>query len=180
MCTLPGHMPWNFIIFAFMFVLFYLVFNHSTFGYHVRAIGGNQLIAKNSGINTRRNAFFSYLISGFYLGVAALLKLSTQGSIDTAMYMSSTNIIFNCMLSIYIGFAIEKYCNIVIGIFIGNIIMNMMASGLLSIGLSASLQDVASGAVLLCIMLYTYNNQHVLDSLARFRLRNSILRNEGV
>ena len=174
-CTIPGRMPWNFIIFAFLFIAFYIIFNHTPFGYHVRAAGGNQLIARNSGINVKRNAFFCYVISGVYLGAAALLKLSTQGSIDTAMYMSSTNIIFNCMLSIYIGFAIEKYCNIVVGITIGNIIMNMMASGLLSIGLPASLQDVASGAVLLCIMLYTYNNQRVIDHFSRIRLRNSLI-----
>ena len=79
------------------------------------------------------------------------------------------------MLGIYIGLAIEKYCNLVIGILVGNIIMNMMASGLLSIGLSASLQDVACGLVLLVIMVFTCNNQRVLAFLERRKMRRDII-----
>ncbi|KKW28304.1 MAG: Branched-chain amino acid ABC transporter, permease protein [Candidatus Uhrbacteria bacterium GW2011_GWD2_52_7] len=173
--TVLGRMPVNFIIFAAMFVLFYVIFNYSKFGYNVRAIGNGQNIARYSGINVKRNAFICYTLSGFFLGIAALLKISIQGSIDTAMYMSSTNIIFNCMLGIYIGLAIEKYCNLVIGILVGNIIMNMMASGLLSIGLSASLQDVASGLVLLVIMMFTCNNHRVLAFLERRKMRRDII-----
>ena len=65
------------------------------------------------------------------------MKISIQGSIDTPMYMSSTNIIFNCMLGIYVGLALEPYCNLLIGIFVGNFILNMLTTGLLSLGLSA-------------------------------------------
>ena len=57
-----------------------------------------------------------YTVSAVFLGVAALLRISIQGSIDTPMYMSSTNIIFNCLLGIYVGLALEQYCNLVIGI----------------------------------------------------------------
>jgi len=80
--------------------------------------------------------------------------------------MSSTNIIFNCMLGIYVGLALEQYCNLLIGIFIGNFILNMLTTGLLSLGLSASLQDTASGVFLLIIMIFTYNNQRFLDFLS--------------
>ena len=41
--------------------------------------------------------------------------------------------------------------------------MNMLTSGLLSLGLSSSLQDTASGIFLLLIMIYTYNNQRMLE-----------------
>ena len=108
------------IIFAIMFVLFYIIFNYTKFGYNVRACASSQRIAKNSGVNTKKTAFLCYVVSSLFLGVAALLKISIQGSIDTPMYMSSTNIIFNCMLGIYVGLALEQYCNLVIGIFIGN------------------------------------------------------------
>ena len=103
------------------------------------------------------------MVSSVFLGVAALLKISIQGSIDTASYMSSTNIIFNCLLGIYVGIALEPYCNLLVGILIGNFVLNLMTSGLLSMGLSSSLQDTASGVFLLVIMIYTYNNQRILD-----------------
>ena len=80
--------------------------------YYVRACASSQRIAKNSGVNTKKTAFLCYVVSSLFLGVAALLKISIQGSIDTPMYMSSTNIIFNCMLGIYVGLALEQYCNL--------------------------------------------------------------------
>ncbi len=174
--TILGKQPYNFIIFAVIFAAFYVLLNHSKFGYHVRAIANSQHIAGNSGIDIKKNAFLCYVISGVILGVAALLKISIQGSIDTPVFMSSTNIIFNCMLGIYIGIALEKYCNLTIGILIGNIIMNMMASGLLSMGLSASLQDTASGVVLMVIMVFTYNNQRVMDFISERKERQRVVK----
>ena len=103
------------------------------------------------------------------------MKISIQGSIDTPMYMSSTNIIFNCMLGIYVGLALEQYCNLVIGIFIGNFILNMLTTGLLSMGLSASLQDTASGIFLLVIMIFTYNNQRVMNFISERKLKKELV-----
>jgi len=164
--TTFGRFPYCLIIFAVMFVIFYLIFNKTRFGYHVRACASSQQIAKNNGVNPKKTALLCYVVSSLLLGVAALLKISIQGSIDTPMYMSSTNIIFNCMLGIYVGLALEQYCNLLIGIFIGNFILNMLTTGLLSLGLSASLQDTASGVFLLIIMIFTYNNQRFLDFLS--------------
>ncbi len=161
--TMLGRFPYCVIVFAVMFVLFCLIFNYTKFGYHVRACASSQQIAKCGGVNTKRTAFLCYVVSSVFLGVAALLKISIQGSIDTASYMSSTNIIFNCLLGIYVGIALEPYCNLLVGILIGNFVLNLMTSGLLSMGLSSSLQDTASGVFLLVIMIYTYNNQRILD-----------------
>ena len=174
--TTLGRFPYCLIIFAIMFVLFYIIFNYTKFGYNVRACASSQRIAKNSGVNTKKTAFLCYVVSSLFLGVAALLKISIQGSIDTPMYMSSTNIIFNCMLGIYVGLALEQYCNLVIGIFIGNFILNMLTTGLLSMGLSASLQDTASGIFLLVIMIFTYNNQRVMNFISERKLKNELVR----
>ena len=174
--TTLGRFPYCLIIFAIMFVLFYIIFNYTKFGYNVRACASSQRIAKNSGVNTKKTAFLCYVVSSLFLGVAALLKISIQGSIDTPMYMSSTNIIFNCMLGIYVGLALEQYCNLVIGIFIGNFILNMLTTGLLSMGLSASLQDTASGIFLLVIMIFTYNNQRVMNFISERKLKKELVR----
>ncbi|MFT3985096.1 MAG: hypothetical protein QM697_14405 [Lachnospiraceae bacterium] len=173
--TMLGRFPYCIILFFVMFVLFYLLFNYTKFGYHVRACASSQQIAKNAGVDTKKTAFLCYVVSSLFLGVAALLKISIQGSIDTPMYMSSTNIIFNCMLGIYVGLALEQYCNLLVGILIGNFILNMLTTGLLSLGLSASLQDTASGIFLLVIMIFTYNNQRVLDFMNDRKLKKELI-----
>ncbi len=172
--TTLGRFPYCIIIFAIMTILFYIIFNYTKFGYNVRACASSQQIAKNGGVNTRRTAFLCYVVSALFLGVASLLKISIQGSIDTPMYMSSTNIIFNCLLGIYVGLALEQYCNLVIGMFIGNFVLNMLTSGLMSLGLSSSLQDTASGVFLLVIMIYTYNNQRILDFIQNRKERKEL------
>lgn len=161
--TTLGGFPHCFIVFGIMFIIFYIIFNHTQFGYNVRACASSQHIAKNAGVNIKKNAFMCYVVSAVFLGVAALLRISIQGSIDTPMYMSSTKIIFNSLLGIFVGLALERYCNLLIGIFIGNFILNMLTTGLLSLGLSASLQDTASGLFLMIIMIVTYNNQRLID-----------------
>lgn len=172
--TLFGRFPYCIIIFAIMAAAFYIIFNYTKFGYNVRACASSQQIAKSGGVNTRRTAFLCYVVAAFFLGAAALLRISIQGSIDTPMYMSSTNIIFNCLLGIYVGIALEQYCNIAIGIFVGNFILNMLTSGLMSMGLSSSLQDTASGVFLLLIMIYTYNNKRVLDMIQSNKEKKAI------
>lgn len=174
--TTLGRFPYCIIIFAVMFALFYVIFNYTKFGYNVRACASSQQIAKNAGVNTKSTALLCYVVSALFLGVAALLKISIQGSIDTPMYMSSTNIIFNCMLGIYVGLALEQYCNLLIGIFVGNFIMNMLTTGLLSLGLSASLQDTASGVFLLVIMIFTYNNQRIMDFISNKKVMKELVK----
>lgn len=173
--TFFGREPLCYVIFLIMAVAFYIIFNHTKFGYNVRACASSQQIAKSGGVNVKRNAFLCYVVAAVFLGVASLLRISIQGSIDTPMYMSSTNIIFNCLLGIYVGIALEQYCNIVIGIFVGNFILNMLTSGLMGMGLSSSLQDTASGFFLLLIMVYTYNNQRVLTFFQNRKKRQELL-----
>lgn len=173
--TTFGRFPYCLIIFVIMFILFYIIFNYTKFGYNVRACASSQQIAMGAGVNTKKTAFMCYAVSSLFLGAAALLKISIQGSIDTPMYMSSTNIIFNCMLGIYVGLALEQYCNLLIGIFIGNFILNMLTTGLLSLGLSASLQDTASGVFLLVIMIFTYNNQRLMDYIGNRKMKKELI-----
>jgi len=84
------------------------------------------------------------------------------------------------MLGIYVGLALEQYCNLLIGIFIGNFVMNMLTTGLLSLGLSASLQNTASGVFLLIIMIFTYNYQRVMDYISDRKERYLLIKQKNL
>ena len=77
------------------------------------------------------------------------------------------------------GVALQRYCNILIGIFIGNFVLNMLTTGLMNMGLSSSLQDTASGIFLLIIMIFTYNSQRVLDYFAVRKERAALAKQYG-
>jgi ribose/xylose/arabinose/galactoside ABC-type transport system permease subunit len=177
--TTFGRFPYCLIVFGIMFVAMWIIYNHTKFGYNVRACASSQVIAKNAGVDTKKTAFLCYVVAAFFLGAAALLKISIQGSIDTPMYMSSTNLIFNSLLGIFVGVALQQYCNILIGIFIGNFVLNMLTTGLMNMGLSSSLQDTASGIFLLLIMIFTYNSQRILDFISNRKLHAELAKEYG-
>lgn len=172
--TVFGDIPVCFIIFAVMLVIFYFVFTHTKFGYNVRAIANGQQIAKNIGVNPRKNSFLMFVMSGVFVGVAALINVSISGQVAAEQYFSSANILFNCMLGFYVGLALIRYCNIMIGILIGNFIMTMMSAGLLALGLKSSLQNVAAGLVILVIMIVTSNQGRFSDYLMQKRKAKEI------
>jgi len=164
--TVFGNIPTCFIIFGVMLVIFYFIYTHTGFGYNVRAIASGQQIAKNIGIKPKKNAFLMFVMSGVFVGVASLINVSISGQIASEQYFSSANILFNCMLGFYVGLALIRYCNIMVGILIGNFIMTMMSAGLLALGLKSSLQNVAAGLVILVIMIVTSNQGRVTDYFA--------------
>ena len=56
-----GSSPEIVIIFIAMLALFYFLFNHTVFGYNLRAVGSNETVAKASGVDVRAvkiKAFF--------------------------------------------------------------------------------------------------------------------------
>ncbi len=172
--TLLGNIPICFIIFAAMLALFYFIFTHTEFGYNIRAVANGQQIAKNTGVNTKKNAFLMFFMCGVFVGVASLINVSITGQIAAEQYFSSANILFNCMLGFYVGLALLRYCNLMVGILIGNFIMTMMSAGLLALGLKSSLQNVAAGVVILVIMIVTSNQSRISDYLATKRKAKEI------
>lgn len=172
--TKIGSFPWNYIVFAVFFIICYLVYNHTVFGYNVRSIGDGQKVARNVGVKIKKNAFLCYVISGLFVGVAGVISISMAGSIATEQYMSSTSIIFGCMLGIYVATALSRYCNLVVGIIVGNFTMKMLASGLLAMGLKASLQNLASGLVILIVMIITSNQGKFANYMEMRKKKKSI------
>ena len=71
------------IIFVFLgsMLLFYFLFNHTKFSFHMRAVGSNELVAKNAGIKTGLVKFKSFVYGGIFLSIAAILTLSQSGSV---------------------------------------------------------------------------------------------------
>ena len=56
-----GSSPNIVIVFAASMLLFYFLFNHTKFSFHMRAVGSNELVAKNAGIKTGLVKFKSFV-----------------------------------------------------------------------------------------------------------------------
>ena len=162
--------PWCFIILIGMFVLFYIVFNYTTFGFNVKAIGANQAIANSAGVNLSKTKFIAFTFGGVFLGVAATLYMSNMTTLVPPTAFGSVGLIFDAMMGIFVAFFLQRYCNFAIGIVIGTIAMQMLNSGLVALGLETTMRDITSGLFLLVLLIVSSNQGRIEDIRTRKQL----------
>lgn len=153
--------PWCFIVLGIMFLFFYIAFNYTTFGHNVRALGGNQAIAQNVGLNPMRIKFISFIFGGIFLGVAAVIQISTKGMIKPGASMSSIVMVFDAMMGIFIAMFLSRFCNMAIGVVIGTFTMKMLSAGLVAVGLSTTVRDITTGLFLLILLCISSNQGRI-------------------
>lgn len=159
--TILARTPYCFIVLAIYGVIIYLIFNRTSIGYHVRTLGNNQQVAANIGVSVRNTRFKSFLVEGILLGMAAVISISNKGGAAPASGMDSMSVSFDALMSVYIGVFLSRYCNLIVGIGFGTFSMKMLNAGLISIGLSATLQKVATGIFLLVVIGISSNQARI-------------------
>lgn len=89
---------------AMILVLFigvgYYLFELTSLGKSLRAIGGNENTAKQAGIKIKKNIIIAYLILGLCVGVAAMFQMFRNGSVTSN---SGNGVELNMMMAIVLG-----------------------------------------------------------------------------
>ena len=148
-----GSSPNIVIIFLLSAVLFYFVFNHTVFSFHMRAVGSNEAVAKNSGIKTDLVKCKSFVYGSVFIGIAAILTLSQSGSVGAQTSLGSVTIMFKPLISVLLALVLQRICDLTIGIFIAQFTLNIIFIGLIAVGLPDTFQNVVLGFFLLVVMI---------------------------
>ncbi|MDR2303936.1 MAG: hypothetical protein LBE10_05060 [Treponema sp.] len=143
-----GTSPGIFVVAFISFLVVYIVFNHTKFGYQIKAIGGNEAVARSMGIKAMHLKLNTYIIGGVILGAATLVQIGYTGSKAAQINMSSMATCFTPMMGVMIGMFLSS-CNMVIGSFIGAFCIAVVSSGLVAVGMESRLQNVVVGIFLL-------------------------------
>lgn len=157
--TILGGMPYNLIVVIISAILFYFVYYKTKFCYNVRAISGDELIAKGNGINVPRTKFLAYVIGSFFIGIAAIVQISYASSMSAKLSMESLSMAFKPLMAMIIGVQLQNYVGISFGIFIGSFMISTLFSGLVALGFPAPAQDIALGIFLVCVISISTNTQ---------------------
>ena len=152
-----GSSPNIVIIFLLSAVLFYFVFNHTVFSFHMRAVGSNEAVAKNSGIKTDLVKCKSFVYGSVFIGIAAILTLSQSGSVGAQTSLGSVTIMFKPLISVLLALVLQRICDLTIGIFIAQFTLNIIFIGLIAVGLPDTFQNVVLGFFLLVVMILFEN-----------------------
>lgn len=150
-----GQMPGNLILAITAFAGAYVLLNYTKIGTYTYAIGSNEFVAKNMGINVNFYKVLAFIISGAFLGIMAILTISYGSSMVAVTGMSSMSRNFVPTMGCFFGLAFKKYGMPLPAIIIGEFVINIIFFGFIALGAPTAIQDVITGLALLIIVTLT-------------------------
>ena len=167
-----GAAPYIIFVLLISAVLFYFIFNYTKFSYHMRAVGSNEVTAKNAGVKTEWIKFLSYVIGSIFIGISALLTISQSGSMGAQVNLGSATLLFKPLMGVMIAIVLQPLCNMTFGIFISQFMINTIFIGLIAMGLPDTFQNVVLGVFLLIVMIFSNNYEQINGIFARRKKRS--------
>jgi ribose transport system permease protein len=141
------HMPWLAVWMLAAMAIGGFVLERSRFGYHAYATGGNLRAARQAGIRTDRVKLAAFGITGALVGFAAALLF---GYLHVAEPTTGTGFEFRVIGAVVVGgCALTGGQGTVFGTLIGTLIIGMITTGMVLLGFSQNMGDVANGALII-------------------------------
>jgi ribose transport system permease protein len=147
--------PWNYIVAGAAFLLMFFLLRFTKVGTYCNAIGSDELIAKNMGVNVERYKFIGFVLLHLFVGIMALLTVSYGRGMLAVTGMSSMDRNFKPLMGTFFGIAFKKYGYPVTAIVVGEFIIIMIFNGLVALNVPTTINDFVTGAVLLTIVTLT-------------------------
>jgi ribose transport system permease protein len=142
-----GPIPVSFILVLVVYAAFHVFLNYTTVGRYIYAVGGNPEATRLSGISIDKVLIIVYTISGL---MAALGGLVLVGRVNSAYPLAGLGYEFDAIAACIIGGAsFMGGEGTVWGTLIGSMIMAVLRNGLNLLSVSAEMQTVAIGIVII-------------------------------
>ncbi|MYT74214.1 ribose transport system permease protein [Streptomyces sp. PsTaAH-137] len=145
--TVAG-VPWLLVVAALVLVLIGLVMRFTTFGRDAFAMGGNEHVARLSGINVPARKLALYALAGALAGLAGLMLLSRLGASapNTAGLQTQLTAVAAVVIG---GTSLAGGRGTVAGTALGVVLLGVVANALNLLQVNSNYQLVVTGAVLL-------------------------------
>jgi ribose transport system permease protein len=150
-----GSMQGSIVLSVIAFIVAYIILNYTKIGTYTYAIGSNEFVAKNMGINVNKYKVLAFIISGAFFGVEAILSISYGSSMVAVTGMASMARNFTPTMGCFFGMAFRKYGIPIQAIIIGEFVINIIFYGFIALGAPTAIQDVITGLALLIVITLT-------------------------
>ncbi|MDR2354753.1 MAG: hypothetical protein LBE16_01020 [Clostridiales Family XIII bacterium] len=145
-----GQLPWSLLFMLAGFVAVYFVYNRTSVGLNIRAIGGNVDVAQKLGINVTFTLMKVGLIVGLLIGVASFLQESIAGLTTVKTGLTSLSMIFYPLSVYLLAQIMQKKINIIVAVPICSFIVYAVFNVLALLGVpSGTLQEACLGTFLI-------------------------------
>nr|WP_321305859.1 ABC transporter permease [uncultured Sphaerochaeta sp.] len=144
---------WCFLIVG---ILLHVVLNHTSFGRYLCATGSNEQVAKYSAINIIIVKWLPYIITGFTVGMTAVMWSSRLNCINPS---DGAGYEMDAIAAVVIGGTLMSGGKgSIIGTMMGAVMLGIINNMLVMGGISAFLQQAVKGFVIIVAVLLQYNN----------------------
>lgn len=146
---------WLFFLMAFFY---HILLNNTRFGRYVCAVGSNDKVAKYSAIKVNWIKFLTYTITGFSVGLSAIMLSSRLNSVSS----SNTGLGYelDAIAAVIIGgTSLTGGSGSIIGTVIGAMILGIINNMLNMLGVSPYLQGTVKGVVIISAVLMQYKKE---------------------
>ena len=140
------------------FIIAALILHKSKFGRYLYAIGSNEEAARLSGINTSNWKVATYVLNGFFIGMAGIMY---AGAYTTITPGTGTGLEMHGITGVIIGgTSMAGGSGTMVGTLIGVFIMSVLKNGLPACGLQAPWQTFLTGVVVIgAVVMDNYRTQ---------------------
>lgn len=149
--------PYPVWVFFGLAAIGHILLRHTAYGRHVCAVGSNPNVARYSAIPVERVIFLTFVIAGVCVGVSAILLSSRLNSVSPGDM--GTFFELDAIAAVVIGgTSLAGGRGTIIGTVIGALILGIINNMLNLLGVSAYLQGLVKGLVILIAVLLQYKN----------------------
>jgi ribose/xylose/arabinose/galactoside ABC-type transport system permease subunit len=146
-----GNIPFSAMIFFIVVLLGAFLLHYTRFGRYVYAVGGNELAAKVSGVNTDRVLIGVYALVGALAGMAGIVLSSRVMSGSPA---TATGYELDAIAAVVIGgTSLSGGVGTIAGTIVGVLIIGVMNNGLDLLNVSSYWQQIVKGLIIVLAVL---------------------------
>ena len=140
------YLPYLLFVAIFFGVIFWFIYNKTCHGKYMYAIGGNEVAAEVSGVNTSRTLIRIYATAGFMYAVAGYLLAAKSGGSSASMGMGyELEAIAGCTIG---GVSTTGGIGTVSGILVGVLVFELLKIVLQFLGVNPYYNYVVQGVVI--------------------------------
>jgi ribose transport system permease protein len=145
-----GQFPVNVILLVVFLIVVYFLYNRTTVGMNIRAIGGNKAVSRVLGVNIIRTLLWVGLICGLLIGVASVIQQSYNAKTFAMSGMTSIVMLFKPLAIALLAQILQKWIDIIIAVPFCSLIIYAVFNLMTFFGVpSGTLQDVFLGVFLI-------------------------------
>lgn len=145
-----GPIPMQVIIALFVFVVCYLILNHTRLGRYTYAIGSNEVATKMSGVNVEKYIMLIFTVSGLTAGIGGVI-MASRLRIGSPIVAAGYDL--DAIAAVAIGgTSLLGGEGNIIGTIIGALMLTVIRVGLNILGVSTFIQQIIIGCVIVGVV----------------------------